>query len=129
MRNFRFIILILSLLLLQHADAAEKKTSMKLGVNYGDKVTLFEIPDANKLEVIVNGRKKKTLRSNIDQAMKLALAASKEKSNQKALCYRKVIELVYQGNGAKESRTFGCINSKTPAATKLTELSNLMLFM
>jgi hypothetical protein len=109
--------------------AAEKLTSMKLNVSYGDKTTVFEIPDSQKLNVLVNGRSKKTLRGNIDSAIKMATAASKEKSNDRNLCSRKYIELTFSLNGAKESKTYGCIDSKTPAAVKLTELSNLMLFM
>ncbi len=111
------------------APAADKITKMKLTVSFGDKRTVFEIPDSKKLNVIVNGRKKNTLRGNIDSAIKLATAASKEKSNDKSLCRRKHIELNFSIDGAKPTETYGCIDSKTPAAKKLTELSNLMLFM
>lgn len=109
--------------------AAPQVTRMKVTISFGEKQTVFEIPDTKKLDIIVNGRKKVALRNNIDQAVKLATSASKEKSNDKSLCRRKVIELSYSMNGAKDSKVFGCIDSKTPAATKLTELSNLMLFL
>lgn len=125
-----FNLMILAVLLsTTSAEAAKKPTKMTLKVSYGEKSTVFEIPDAKKLEVVVNGRKRKTLRGNIDHAIKLATAASKTKSNDKALCRRKHIELTFSVKGSKETRTYGCIDSKTPAAIKLTELSNLMLFM
>ncbi len=110
-------------------QAATQVTKMKLTVSFGEKQTVFEIPDTRKLNVVVNGRKKTTLRGNIDHAVKLATAASKEKSNDKSLCRRKHIELSFSVNEAKETQTYGCIDSKTPVATKLMELSNLMLFM
>lgn len=111
------------------SHANDKITKMKLRVEFGEKQTVFEIPDDKKGNVIVNGRKKKALLSNIDQAIKLAASAAKEKSNDGSLCRRKVIELSFSVNGSKETKTFGCIDSKTPAAVKLTELSNLMLFL
>ena len=102
---------------------------MKLTVHIGDKVSRFEIADTRKLVVSVNGRSKKTLRGNINHAIKLASAAAKEKSNDQALCLREYMELSLSVDGAKETKTYGCLGSPTPAAKKLTELSNLMLFM
>src|SRR6476620_1452197 len=85
--------------------AKEKFSSMKLNVSYGDKTTVFEIPDSRKLNVLVNGRSKKTLRGNINSAIKMATAAAKEKSNDRNLCSRKYIELSLSLDGAKETKT------------------------
>lgn len=106
-----------------------KLTSMKISIHIGDKVSNFEIPDSRKLNILVNGRQKKTLRGNIDHALKLATQAAKEKSNDKNLCDRKIVTLTLSVKGAKETVTHGCVGSPNPAAKKLTELSNLMLFM
>ena len=129
MRTLNLVTLVLILICSGRGEAVEKSTALLLRVNFGEKNTVFEIPDSKKVDLVVNGRKRKALRGNIDHAIKLATAASKEKSNDKSLCSRKYIELVFTPKGGKETRTYGCIDSKTPAAVKLSELSNLMLFM
>lgn len=109
------------------ANALDRQ-SLRLEVNYGEKVTIFEIQNPVKHIVIVDGREKKALPGNIKTVFKLANEAAKLKSNDQKLCQRKFIQLKLKSQ-KKTSVTTGCIGSKTPVASKLTDLANMMTLM
>lgn len=102
--------------------------AIALEVHYGEKTNSFQVPDLKKSEIVVNGALKKVSDADFKAIVEKARTASEQKSNERRLCGRKYMELVVVEN-KKSTTVVGCIGSKTPAATKLTDLSNAMLLL
>lgn len=122
-------LLVTIFLMSSNAWAKEKVQSFHLTVSFGDKISTFKVDKATPEEVLVNGQTKKTSLKNAEYISKLASAALKEKSNDQKLCTRSYMLLEMPSAKDKTLAIVGCINSKTPAAKKLTELANALVLI
>jgi hypothetical protein len=118
---------LLILLFSVSAQAKSKSTDFQLTVNFGEKVSKFEL---KKKVLLVNGQKKNISEKNLDYVATLVEKAVKAKSNNRNLCARSYMKLaVGDGETTQPKEIIGCINSPNPTSEQLTELANTLLIL